>query len=162
MIIYAKRKGTVVPVLVDDNDAPHLAAYQWFVAGDGYVIRYDNNSVIRMHRQILHETSASHVVDHIDGNRCNNQRSNLRAATRQQNAQNTRSKRQYAGKTRPSQYKGVSYRRGKWRMVITTSAGQRIDLIFNTELEAALAYDSMAKKYHGCYARLNFGDETNP
>ena len=78
-------------VFVDDADYEWLTLHKWFLDGDGYAKRTDRSGSrgrhVSMHRKIL--TAPAHLeVDHIDGNRLNNQRSNLRLVTRSQNAQN--------------------------------------------------------------------------
>ena len=91
------------------------------------------------------------VVDHINGDRADNRISNLRAATHKQNSQNTKA---IGGL---SKYKGVCYRsdRSKW---VAGIDGKRIGS-FNTEAEAAKAYDDQAQINHGEFAKLNFPNE---
>ena len=90
-------------------------------------------------------------IDHIDGNKGNNKITNLRLCTNQENQWNSRS---YKGK---SKYKGVSYRKdnNKWRAIIyynkkPINLGQ-----YNTEKEAAEAYNKKAKILYKEYSNLN-------
>ena len=93
------------------------------------------------------------MVDHRDLDTLNNQSLNLRPATTQLNAANTRKQ-----ANRSSQYKGVSKEKGQWRTQICYNNKRRYDALFPDERTAALAYDLNAYALFGEYARLNFPD----
>jgi hypothetical protein len=102
-----------------------------------------NHSVHRLvAKAFVPNPSGLPQVDHIDRDRTNNVASNLRWCTSSQNNHN-RTKR--AG--RSSQYVGVSFHHKKWRAVVAAT--------FDTELEAALAYNAAAKAMMGDFANLN-------
>jgi len=109
-----------------------------------------------MHREIVNIPKGL-KCDHINGNSLDNRKANLRTVTRQQNCWNNR-------KRRPrslSKYKGVSYSsRGRpWKAMLMVGR-KRIYLgPFDTQIQAAKAYDRAAKNYFGPYARLNFPRE---
>lgn len=91
-------------------------------------------------------------IDHIDGNSLNNQRSNLRLATKAENARNRKPNCKSSSK-----YRGVSWDKdsGKWRVRIRID-GKLLHLgFFICEICAARAYDSHAKHYYGDFARPN-------
>lgn len=89
------------------------------------------------------------LVDHIDGDGLNNQEVNLRKATTSQNLMN---KRKQLG---ASIFKGVTRNRNKWKSVIETKGQQSYLGVFDTEEEAALAYNKAARELFGQFAKLN-------
>ena len=100
---------------------------------------------IYLHRVVMN-VDESVLVDHIDHNKLNCQKNNLRAATKKLNAQNRLPMR---GKV--SSYKGVSIERcsGKWVATIKVGDKQRKLGRFSTELQAAQAYDKAAETFYG-------------
>jgi hypothetical protein len=142
--------------IVDPEDYEWLAKYKWFaVRNDGrfYAVRWAKNRNVKMH-QVIMGTEEGKVIDHINGNGLDNRRANVRFATAQQNGWNKRKQRgNYSSK-----YKGVHWakKRNQWRARIKCN-GRSIHLgRFETEEEAARAYDEKAKELFGEFAWLNF------
>lgn len=146
---------------VDDENYEYLSQFKWLISRTKktiYAYRYikinGKNINISMHRIIMN-TPEGMEVDHIDHNGLNNQKSNLRNCTHQENLRN-----KVASGT--SNYIGVSRIRnhtkyeGKFRATIS-NGNRNINLgIFDDEIEAAKIRDIYAKKYHGTFANLNF------
>lgn len=145
--------------LVDDEDFEYLNQWKW-VAQDNKCTFYakrtsyaDKKKVsIWMHRLILGITDKGVLSDHKDRDGLNNQKSNLRKATRSQNNANTNPK-----KNGTSKYIGVSFHKHskKWHAAIQcnkklTNLGYHI-----YEIDAAKAYNEAAKILHGEFANLN-------
>jgi hypothetical protein len=102
-----------------------------------------------MHRFIL-DPPEDREVDHINHNRLDNQKFNLRVCTKEENQYNA-----VLRKDNKSGYKGVYLKGDKWYTSIVY-AGKQIYLgRFLTAKEGALAYNEAAKKYYGNFAKLN-------
>lgn len=143
--------------LVDEQDFERVSAYRWFANvtrhGRGYVrTSTPVNPRISMHRLVMNAPPGL-VVDHINHDKLDNRRCNLRLCTARENSLNRAPKQ--AGKT-TSRYSGVSHHTGRWRAVIVVE-GRRIWLgRYKTEEEAARAYDTAARKHFGAFAAPNF------
>lgn len=137
-------------VKVDDEDFLELSKYRWHQA-NGYAMRHISSKPdkrIYMHRQILN-TPEGLVTDHINGDKLDNRKENLRAATIVQNSGNSKKR---AGL---SEYKGVSFfkPRGYWRARITIDGRCTLIGYFRSQEEAHKAYCIAADKVFGAYAR---------
>jgi HNH endonuclease len=143
--------------LVDAADYQWLSQYNWRFY-NGYAARQERRKTIYMHRQITHPPKGM-IVDHINRNKADNRRANLRTCTRRQNILNQPSK-----TTSISRFKGVEYRKGSKKCHARIRVkGKRIWLgTFTDELEAARAYDHAAVKHFGPFAHLNFPEEWPP
>jgi hypothetical protein len=141
--------------LVDDRDFEKLRKCTWVRNDQGYVLRTKwVNSLrrsisFRMHREIM-GVSEEFEIDHIDGNRANNQRSNLRVATHAENLRNR-------GKNRnnTSGFKGAFLQKLSGRYFAQICVDRRRIYLgtFNTPEEAHAAYMVAAHKYHKEFAR---------
>lgn len=140
-------KGLVA--LVDDEDYEMVNAKNWCVSG-GYAY---NAACGPMHRFLLSPPQGV-MVDHIDGDRLDNRRSNLRLCS---NSQNQANRQVFRG---ASPFKGVVWQKrlngtGSWKAQLVVN-GEIIYLgVFSTDLEAAGAYNAAAKMHFGEFAFLN-------
>jgi hypothetical protein len=148
--------------LVDAADYDRLSRWKWLLVGDGYAGRFDRTTrpprLIYLHRVVLGAQSGQHV-DHINGDKLDSRRDNLRLVTHRQNTQNQR-----ISSLNTSGYKGVCWHKGtgKWHVRITVN-GQRLHLGYYDDLEkATLLYDAAARHFFGQYARPNYPDRPTP
>lgn len=146
---------------VDDDLYEMLSQFKWNIvtSKSGLVYaqtRFKQGNKLTgylMHRLIL-KVPVGHPdqVDHINGNTLDNREENLRRVTQSQNKANRCSKR---GK---SKFKGVVWDKqvSKWKSSIGKDHKHINIGRFQTEEEAARAYDKKAIELYGEYAKLNF------
>jgi len=109
-----------------------------------------------MHRVILN-AQAGQIVDHKNRNRLDNRKTNLRFSTHAENSYN-----QIKHSNNTSNFKGVSFEKSssKWvaRIGLSYDGYRTMNTIgrFTCPLEAAKAYDIMARTLYGQFARTNF------
>lgn len=150
--------------LVDDADFEALAKYKWQAKRDKktwYVYRRARKSdgekgLMSMHRQIM-VAGPGREVDHKDGDGLNNQRDNLRLCSHAQNMCNHQHKTDGCS----SLYKGVCWRKDVARWVAKIRVSRRLIHLglFDSQEDAAQAYNQAAKQYFGEFAALNEIDE---
>lgn len=137
-------------ILVDSENYEWLNQFTWWTNERGYV-RNNNGS---MHRLIMGLTpnDKNLYVDHINRNKLDNRKENLRIVTHAQNLYNRKA---FSNST--SGYKGVHK-----HTYISKKTGKKITKYkvvihkeFDTAEEAALAYNKVAKELFGEYAYLN-------
>lgn len=140
--------------LVDDEDYEYLNQWEWHAAKNGntyYAGRYfkinGKQTLIKMHRLIAN-TPDGLIVDHIDHNGLNNQKSNLRNCTPQENCFNSIA-------WGISKYKGVRKSGNKFRSSIYVNNKEIYLGVFDREEDAAIAYNEAVKKYRGEFANIN-------
>ena len=142
--------------LVDDDDYPIVSKYYWCLSSHGYVRKKGKDrKQVDLHKfiaEIHHWDVGENTIDHINHNKKDNRKSNLRVCTLQQNTFNRTA--HYDDAT--SRYKGVSRRKnGNWRMRVYLDGKCYRDEVYRTEIEAAIAYNRAAIEAFGQYALLN-------
>jgi hypothetical protein len=143
--------------VIDAADAEWASQFSWS-ANCGYAAtRLPARDVWvtrKLHRMLLGVIDPSIQVDHIDGNRLNNRRSNLRLCTQKENVRNR-------GKlpSRRTRFIGVMPRAsGSFQAYISQDGKRRCLGTFDCEFVAAHVRDLAAVRAHGEFARLNFPD----
>lgn len=150
--------------VVDDEGFAKFGHLKWTYC-KGYAIRRirigprkENKSIcIYLHREVLGlSREDKRSCDHINGDRLDNRLANLRPATHRENCCNM-GKKSFKKET-ASRFKGVSWskRRGMWRARVRLRGKEREIGCFALEEDAARAYDTAAREWHGEFARLNF------
>jgi hypothetical protein len=147
--------------MVDDIDYDNVMRFKWYASIDNKTFYARRNFRIpgtkkqkheSMHKFILGSDPLGRMIDHIDGDGLNNQRCNLRFATK---AENCRNARPASGKY--SRYKGVCFNRLEGKYVSAIMVNRRSIFLgyFDSEVSAALAYNDAAILYHGEFAFIN-------
>lgn len=156
MATILTRKGH--EILVDRDVFEAVGHKCWYVSARGYVChaykrpRERTSREIKLHRLVT-GAQAGQVVDHINGNKLDNRRANLRLCTQAENCRNNRKLRS----RKTSRYKGVhwSQRYGRYIAQIQIE-GKKLSLgSYVTEDAARQAYDKAARHYHGDFASTN-------
>lgn len=156
-IELAQGKGRA---LIDEMDFSMVGKHRWWYNGGtkgygSYAVTMIGGKKVYMHRLVASPGKGEHV-DHKNGNKLDNRRSNLRLCSRSQNLANQKMK-----STNTSGFIGVSlstFRSGRTRWCAKVyKDGRSIHLgYFDSKEEAARARDASAKRVHGEFAHLNF------
>ena len=125
---------------------------KWTIDSNGYAQTSYNSKFYRLHRFIMNAKKGDYI-DHINHNILDNRKINLRICTNQQNSFNARKPKGNLS----SKYKGVHFHKKakKWQAQAKLNYEYIYIGLFNTEKEAAQAYNEFAKKNHGEFACLN-------
>lgn len=147
-----------IPVLVDDEDYDDLMQFNWQLnVRTGYITRSNwhdgKHDTEYLHRRIM-KAPKGMDVDHIDRNRFNDQKSNLRICRRSENMANSVPRRGL------SKYKGVSKLnrpnlKKKWLSYIKVEYKTYYNGYYETEAEAAHVYNQFAEQIFGEFAYIN-------
>lgn len=154
--------------LVDDRDYRRVIAFRWYARQDKktgiwYASRQEPTGLekprqrtIRLHRFIT-DAPLGTEVDHKNRDGLDDRRQNLRVTDKAGNQRNRGRQ-----KNNTSGFKGVvrHHRGNRWVAQLKLS-GQLLYLgCFKEKTEAAAAYDRAALKYHGEFAKTNFGAQS--
>lgn len=137
-------------ILVSDEDFNLIKKYDWEISHYEYPSTRINGNTVPMHRLIIN-CPKNMVVDHINGNKLDNRRENLRICTE---IENMRNKKLYG--TNKSGFMGVYKSRNKWTAQITINYKNIFLGRFDTAIDAARSRDEAVKKQYGGFGRLNF------
>jgi HNH endonuclease/AP2 domain len=156
-------KGKQLQVDNCDTDLLGLTVGGWssWSFTEGYLKTNVGGRNTYLHRLVAEAAGMdiSQAIDHINGNKLDNRRENLRPATCTQNNRNVCKR-----KDNTSGYKGVSWnnRRQKWEAYISVDGRSSHLGYYSTALEAALAYNVAAVQHHHEFAYLNPLTQENP
>jgi hypothetical protein len=135
---------------VSPEDYDQLKEFQWHYH-DGYVARGGRKGLgepasVRMHRQVMNAPQGAEV-DHVNHDRLDNRRENLRLCTRSENAMN-------------SLGVGVALRKGAWDASIDLGNKRHHLGRYPTKEEALKARDAARLYHYGEFANVEYPDVT--
>lgn len=149
---YAERTGSRNNIFkLDTDDNERLGDRPITESSDGSGRLNDGGKTVKLHRWVLGYGPEDPEVDHINQDTRDARKSNLRPATHSQNSMN----RKKNPNATSSKYKGVYQNYSKWYMEIWIERDAYREYGFETELEAAIAYNRKAVELHGEFASLN-------
>lgn len=173
--------------VVDGADVDLVCGFRWYLSG-GYAVAQIAGHTVSAHRLIMGATPGERlsvnvrtgtrvrlsatearrrgsllVVDHINGDKLDNHRCNLRVATTQENNRNRMVRGWTSGSTggrKRNRYMGVAGNsKLGWYACIRPGANTFFSPLCATEDEAARARDALARYHYGEFGRLNFPAE---
>jgi hypothetical protein len=111
IMIHDKRENPYEETIIDVEDVPKVENFKWHIQSKGYV---SSKKAGLLHRLIIGAEPAQ-LVDHINRNKLDNRKANLRIASRSENVRNSK-----IPITNTTGTKGVCFHRGtrKWEAFI--------------------------------------------
>lgn len=152
-------------VKVSKSDFEKVSEYSWaFSASTGYAVRKGRKNLkepmtVHMHRFIMN-AKPGEQIDHINGDKLDNRKSNLRIANCQKNAFNHKK----PDVKSTSQYKGVLKRKRSKNWEARIKFNYKIVYLgsYKNEIDGAKAYNEAAKRLFREFAALNDVPEAPP
>jgi hypothetical protein len=138
--------------IIDDSDFLSVSRHTWWLNTKGYAYTTIAKKTVFMHRLIFYPGEGL-MVDHINRDKLDNRRANLRSSTHAQNIANLlrRTKSGFKGVCIDVRVGGYRYRARVY------SAGKVYPGPFRTDAaSAARDYDLIAREVHGEFAFQNF------
>lgn len=104
------KRGAGKYALVDNEDYAELSKYKWYLNDNGYAAKSQKQPTRYMHKLVFGHQTLPHI-DHINRNKLDNRKSNLRECTISENMAN-----QSIRSDNKSGYKGISWdsKKNKW------------------------------------------------
>jgi hypothetical protein len=132
---------------LDRKDLALLQGRTGWITKQGYVRTKLNNKAVFVHRILFPNLKKYEFIDHINQNKRDNRRSNLRIVTRTQNNHN-------------HSRKGYCWNKAhkKYMVRIQANKDRKFIGLFKTEEEAQESYKQASLKYHGKYSRFYKGE----
>jgi len=141
-------------VMASAEDEALLMGAGWYISPSGYLTRRVRGASRDANKEFLHRlvvgATSGEMVDHINGDKLDNRRENLRKCSHADNMKNRK-----AHRNNGSGFKGVYPDRKKWRAKITVNGKVHRLGTFENPAEAHAAYCLAAKELHKEYARLS-------
>ena len=140
--------------IVDDEDFEELNKFKWYCKR-GYAVRttrIDDKYQTQFIHRIVNDTPDGLFTDHINSNKLDNRRQNLRSCTIAENSKNRK-----LSKNNSSSFKGVSFNKekGKWIARIRVNNKNKFLGYYDSAEEAASIYDKASIELHKEFCKTN-------
>ena len=134
-------------IFIDLEDYELIKNYSWYVSSKGYAYSKKDKKHISMHRLIMNP--GKFQIDHINHNKLDNRKSNLRISTNQENQFN-----RLISKNNKSGYNGVYFNSqcGKWCAQLKINGECVLNKLF-LKIEDAVTARKKAENKYFKYAR---------
>lgn len=141
--------------IVDDVDLEKVAGFKWRMHPGGKAQttigwrKGEKKSCLLMHQLVIGKAPKGFEIDHINGNKLDNRRSNLRICSHEENMRNRK-----MNKNNKSGFKGVGFskRENKWQVYIGVKKAKKFLGYFEELKDAAEAYKKASEYFHGDFA----------
>ncbi len=155
-IVIAYKFGIPIETLLDDEDHEKLKDRIFSYESKGYPLIRVGPIYMELHRYLMQPVPKGMVVDHINRNKLDNRKENLRVCTNAQNLLNRAS-------TKNRLYdlpKGVTYvkRTNRFQVQIKVDGLSVYVGVYKTALEAELAAEEAILKHHKQFACIEKGN----
>ncbi len=157
--IINRHREIIAESLVDERDAERVKAHAWSLHSRGYGQANIDGTRVLLHRFVLDMPSVGKgrgsgafvaQVDHINGDKLDNRRANLRVVTNQQNHENRQ------GGRGTSRYRGVYFHKASGKWMARYKLNQKTHYVgpYDDEYEAAIAaYEARRANFTHCVER---------
>lgn len=157
ILIYDRKGNVKAEAIIDKEDYGKVSKFKWHISEGA--AKTDVNRVKLPLASLLMgiESNRKVVVDHINLDKLDNRKENLRACTHQENDCN-----KLVRKDSVCGFKGVQKHKGtgKWRARIRVEGKNKSLGLYYKIADAAKAYNAAAIKYQGEFAHLNDLEQT--
>ena len=135
--------------IYDSEDEDIVGKFKWYKNSKGYVFspptRDKDSWCVTMHGLVMMRP-VDCIVDHINGNKLDNRKENLRYCNQSENQKNVKKKVRHGKST--SKYKGVSWSsRGYWQVVVRVDGRLKFIGKYDNEQDAANAASPYFQTY---------------
>jgi hypothetical protein len=137
----------VVKFFFDIEDYPLVCKYKWYLDKDGYVVCRKDNKACKLHRIIICDSLCK--IDHINGNKTDNRKNNLRSVGNIENGINSK-----ISINNRSGVKGVYWyqHNHKWGAKITINKKQIFLGLYDNKIDAIISRLLAEVEYFGDFA----------
>jgi hypothetical protein len=145
--------GSPLQMLISIEDLASILEHNWYIGRSGYPIAYiGSRKGTSVYHYLMGSYGPDYPIDHINRNKLDNRRSNLRVCTRQENNYN-----RSLAKNSKYKYKGIRQEKdGSWTAYCTKDGETNEVEGFIDDVTAAKTYDAIAEALYGKFASKNF------